>query len=128
MIRNPKASLRVKAGGFLAGFAAAAALAGLAHPACAASFDCAKAIAPDERTVCAERALNDQDVRLGLLYDLTTRLVGMGRRGDLVDAQRQFLIDRRACGTHAACIAALYEKRIAAMMAIMATVEQAGPF
>ena len=97
-------------------------------PARAASFDCANAAAPDERTVCANRDLNDQDVRLGLLYDLTGHLVAMGKRGDLQDAQRQFLIDRRACGTRVACIAALYQKRIAAMMAIMSTVESAGPF
>ena len=67
-------------------------------------------------------------MRLGLLYDLTTKLVAMGQRGDLQDAQRQFLIDRRACGARASCIAPLYQKRIDAMMAIMAKVVQAGPF
>jgi uncharacterized protein len=128
MTGNPKASLSVKAAGLLTALGAGLALACLTAPAHAASFDCARAAAPDERAVCANRALNDQDVRLGLLYDLTTKLVGMGQRGDLQDTQRQFLIDRRACGGRVSCIAPLYQKRIDAMMAIMARVEQSGPF
>jgi uncharacterized protein len=128
MTGNPKASLSVKAAGLLTALGAGLALACAAAPAHAASFDCAKASAPDERAVCANRALNDADVRLGVLYDLTTKLVGMGQRGEEQDSQRQFLIDRRACGSRVSCIAPLYQKRIDAMMAIMAQVEQAGPF
>ena len=33
-----------------------------ATPVAAASFDCAKAKAPDEKAICATRALNDADV------------------------------------------------------------------
>jgi uncharacterized protein len=127
MIRNPKASLSVKAGriaALLSGLAALAA-ASAVH---AASFDCAKAASADEKAVCANLALNDQDVRMGLLYQLTPGLVAMGQRGDLQDGQVQFLKDRKACAASVPCIAALYAERIAVMMAIMTTVAQNGPF
>jgi uncharacterized protein len=127
MTRNPKVSRRVKAGriaALLSGLTALAAASGV-H---AASFDCAKAALPDEKAVCANLALNDQDVRMGLLYQLTPGLVAMGQRGDLQDGQVQFLKDRKACGANVPCIATLYRKRIAVMMAIMTTVAQNGPF
>jgi len=106
----------------------AAALSVLAPAACAASFDCGKASAADEHAVCDARALNDQDVRMALLFDLTQRLVPMGTRDDQKDAQVAFLAARRACGGERPCIAALYQRRIAELMAIMARVESNGPF
>jgi uncharacterized protein len=53
----------------------------------AASFDCYKATAVDEKAICADRALNDKDVSLALLYSIDRRFMGMGARGALMDEQ-----------------------------------------
>ncbi len=100
----------------------------LAGPASAASFDCAVAHHPDEAAVCASRALSEQDVRMDTLYGVLTRLVGMGARGDLVDAQRAFLARRSACAANAACLSAAYDARIAALEAALAQIYARGPF
>lgn len=94
----------------------------------AASFDCGKAASADERAVCQDRALNDQDVRMALLFDLTQHLAPMGTRDDEKGAQIDFLKARKACGADRACAAALYQRRIDDLMAIMARVESNGPF
>ena len=64
----------------------------------AASFDCNRARAPDEKAVCANTALNDKDVRMSVLYEVNRRTLAMGGRGALIDAQQQWLRDRRGCG------------------------------
>ncbi|HWW27212.1 MAG TPA: hypothetical protein VNZ85_15120, partial [Caulobacter sp.] len=69
----------------------------------AASFDCARARAPDEKAVCADRPLNDRDVRMSVLYEVNKRTLAMGGRGALIDAQQQWLRDRRSCGANRAC-------------------------
>jgi hypothetical protein len=38
------------------------------QPVQAASFDCAKAQTDDEKAICSDRALNDQDVEMSVLY------------------------------------------------------------
>ena len=111
------AALAVLAVGFGAGAAA--------H---AASFDCARARAADERAVCANRTLNDQDVRMALLYQLTQHLVPMGTRDNEKGAQYAFLASRHACGSRVACIADLYRRRIADFQSIMDRVTSHGPF
>ena len=107
---------------------AAAALSLAGGAAHAASFDCLKATSPDERAICADRSLNDQDVRMGLLYELTQHLVPMGTRDNMKGEQRQFLIDRRACGARKMCLNALYVNRLGVLGAVMTRVEQNGPF
>ncbi|MBF6036161.1 hypothetical protein H8F23_23165 [Pseudomonas sp. P155] len=49
----------------------------------AASFDCERAKAADEKAVCAHRALNDMDVSMALLYKLDRRFLPMGGRDAL---------------------------------------------
>jgi uncharacterized protein len=56
-------------------------------PGWAASFDCAKAETADEKAVCADRQLNDEDVEMSVLYSQLRPLLGMGARGDLDDEQ-----------------------------------------
>ncbi len=48
------------------------------QPGWAASFDCAKAETADERAVCADSALNDEDVEMAVLYSRLKPLLGMG--------------------------------------------------
>ena len=101
----------------------------LAAPARAASFDCARAKAPDERAVCADRALNDQDVRLALLYELDAHFLPMGGRGAMMDDQVVWLRRRHACGADRACLGRLYGARIATLRAVIDDrVATHGPF
>jgi uncharacterized protein len=99
-----------------------------ASPARAASFDCGRARAPDERAICADRALNDQDVRMALLLDLSRHFVAMGRRGVLDDEQVAWLRGRRACGANRQCLTAAYAHRIERLEGVIQEVEAHGPF
>lgn len=104
-------------------------LAALPAMAPAASFDCARARATDERTVCGNRALNDRDVRMALLYALDLRFVPMGSRDVIRRDQAAWLRQRRRCGADGACLAAIYDRRIAALQAVIDTrVYPHGPF
>ncbi|TCT08036.1 lysozyme inhibitor LprI family protein [Aquabacter spiritensis] len=101
---------------------------GFDSPVRAASFDCAAAHAPDEAAVCGDRTLDDLDVEMATLYGVVTRLVGMGRRGDLQDEQRAFLRARAACGAAAPCLTAAYRARIAALRAVLDDIAARGPY
>lgn len=103
---------------------AAAALAG---PAAAASFDCANARRADERAVCADRALNDADVRVGQLYDIARHFLAMGARGAEIDAQRAWLGERRRCGASRACLKRIYARREAELTRILDRAYALGP-
>lgn len=99
-----------------------------ASPAAAASFDCRKARAADEKAICANRDLNDQDVRLDQLYGITRHLVPMGGRDAIIGDQRAWLSARKACGGAQACLARSYEGRIRQLNTVMERVYQQGPF
>lgn len=90
---------------------------GLATGAASAqSFDCAKAMHPDEKAVCADRTLGDLDVRMATLWwVLNEAPMMMGARGALKDDQKAFLDRRAACRADTACLTAAYKGRIAAM-------------
>lgn len=101
----------------------------MATPASAASFDCAKAHTAGERTICANRSLNDRDVKMATLYDLVRKLVGMGTRGNIMEEQTRWLGARKACGANVGCIARAYDQRIAAIQKIIDDrVVSNGPF
>lgn len=103
----------------------------LALPAAAgaASFDCARASHADERAVCADRALNDRDVAMSVLYRLDQRLVPMGSRDAIRRDQAAWLARRRTCGANTACLARAYDRRIAELQAVIDTrVYPRGPF
>jgi uncharacterized protein len=102
--------------------------AGAARAADYAPLDCAKARSPTERTICSDYALGRQEARMATLFEWTMSLVAMGQRGDIGDAQRDFIKTREACGVRVACIRAAYDARIAALEAVMKTIASHGPF
>jgi uncharacterized protein len=94
----------------------------------AASFDCNRARAADERAICADRSLNDQDVRMAVMLNIAEGLVAMGQRGAMQDDQRDWLAARRACGADRRCLAARYQERIAAIQSVLDGVAAGGPY
>lgn len=100
----------------------------LAAPAQAASFDCRKAAAPDEITVCNDRDLSDQDVRMDTYFEIARGLVGMGQRGAMYDDHADWLKQRRACKADKACLRRVYAKRIKELRAILDAIKSRGPF
>ena len=100
----------------------------IATPVAAASFDCAKARAPDEKAVCANRALNDADVKLTTLYDVDGHLMAMGGRGDMQEAQRAWLKRRQACKSDVKCLTRAYKDRLADLQAAFDGIASRGPF
>jgi uncharacterized protein len=102
--------------------------ASLAMPAAAASFDCRKARTTDEKAICANRDLNDQDVRVDQMYGVTRHLVPMGGRGAIMDDQRAWLQARKTCGANQACLRRSYDKRLGELNKVMDRVYSQGPF
>ena len=95
----------------------------------AASFNCDKAAATDEKAICAHRALNDMDVKMALLFELDKRFVPMGGRDALIDQQKAWLKQRQACGARVACLTGVYQQRIDTLRDIIDTrVVTHGPF
>lgn len=87
-------------------------------PAAAQSFDCAKAVAADEKAVCADRALGNLDTRMATLWWVMEQApLMMGARGALRDDQQAFLKQRATCGAESACLTKAYDARIAALEA-----------
>ena len=68
------------------------------QPGWVASFDCAKAETANEKAICADRQLNDDDVEMSVLYSQLKPLPGLGARGDLDDEQGAWLKRRAGCG------------------------------
>jgi len=106
----------------------ALALVFVAGAAQAASFDCNKARAPDEKAICANLALNDKDVRMAVLYDINRKTLAMGGRSALEDQQRQWLRDRRGCGAQRACLNRSYDRRLGELERSMERIYSNGPF
>jgi uncharacterized protein len=94
----------------------------------AASFDCSKAQTADEKAVCADRVLNDQDVEMSVLYTQLKPLLGMGARGDMEDAQVAWLKRREACGSDRACLSKAYEERLMQLRGGFEALAKRGPF
>lgn len=91
----------------------------LATGAGAASFDCGLPhLAPDERAICDNRDLNDDDVRMVTRLDFLTGLFAMGTRGAILDDQREWLRNRQSCGADLPCLRRSYRERLDALQAI----------
>jgi len=85
--------------------------AGLSAPVVAASFDCDKpGLAADETALCANRDINDMDVKMVTTLELITGLLPMGNRGVVQDAQVEWLSKRQACGADLTCLRAAYAR------------------
>jgi uncharacterized protein len=96
--------------------------------ACAASFDCNRARAPDEKAICASRQLSEMDVEMAVRYQMLTGLVAMGTRGNMQDEQQSWLKSRQGCGRDNACLLAAYRRRIDTLKTEYAHLASRGPF
>ena len=74
----------------------------------AASFDCARAAAPDERAVCADPRLSGLDDLLGRANRQAQAEATPEEAPRLTVVARGILADRRACGTRRGCLLAVY--------------------
>jgi uncharacterized protein len=78
----------------------------------AASFDCEKAAAPDEKAICANRDLNDADVKMSTMFDMEVELIAMGARDALRGTQKVWLEKRSACKADVDCLKDVYDQRL----------------
>ncbi|MBI1686273.1 lysozyme inhibitor LprI family protein [Caulobacter hibisci] len=101
---------------------------GLAGAANAASFGCAKARRADEKAICADRSLDNKDVRMSVLYDINKKTMGMGSRGALMDEQQAWLKARADCRANRACLGRTYDRRLGELERSMERIYRAGPF
>ena len=93
-----------------------------------APLDCGKASSPAERAICRSYPLGQAEARMATLFGVVTSLVAMGQRGDIGDAQRQWLKQRDTCGGDTACLARAYQSRIDALSATLDTIASRVPF
>jgi uncharacterized protein len=93
-----------------------------------APLDCAKAQSPGEKTICNTYSLGQAEARMATLYAVATSLVAMGQRGDIGDAQRQWLKTRQACGSDIACLSKAYSGRIEQLNAVITDIASRGPY
>ena len=85
----------------------------LASPATAASFDCGRARAADEVTICRTPSLSALDSEMGGLWYAYAKVpMLMGGNGNRGEEARAFLERRRACGRSVACLTMSYQARI----------------
>lgn len=91
----------------------------------AASFDCSKAIKPDEIAVCKTPALSNLDTEMATLYGVRMEIpMLMGARGAAQDEQVAFLAARGACGSDVACIQSAYQARITVLQSTISDAMQ----
>lgn len=101
---------------------------GLALGADYAPINCAKAASAAERTICGNYALGQAEARMATLYGVAMSLVAMGQRGDIGDAQKQWLKAREACGTSVACLTKSYSGRITQLNKVIDAIASHGPY
>ncbi|RCS22182.1 DUF1311 domain-containing protein [Phyllobacterium salinisoli] len=99
-------------------------LAGGTMSAGAASFDCGRARAPDEKAICANPDLSSADDGLAYTYQTLLRLVKGDERQKAVDEQRAWLKARAACGGDTSCLKALYDKENERLNAALAATQK----
>jgi uncharacterized protein len=117
------------AGGAAILCAAAVLLANLsARAADYAPLNCAVAQSATDKAICGNYGLGQLEARMATLYQWSTSFVGMGQRGDMQDAQRDFIRERESCGADAACLRRVYDTRIAQLQTVMERVRERGPF
>lgn len=98
---------------------------GFPLPAAAASFDCDKPeLAADETAICANRDLNDMDVKMATTFELITGLMPMGSRGVVQDGQVAWLSRRQACKADLACLRSAYAERLTQMKSVYDLIER----
>ena len=92
-----------------------------------APLDCAKAKSAAEKTICKSYALGQAEARGDAVrYRDVARC--HGQRGDLRDAQREWLKTREACGASVPCLTDTYATRIRALADVIDGIASHGPF
>ena len=94
----------------------------------AASFDCAKAKSADEKVICTDQEMNDQDIEMSVTYNLLKRLVAMGARDELEASQVAWLKRRENCGADRACLSKAYADRLLELRSSFDELASRGPF
>jgi len=89
----------------------------------AASFDCSKAGTRIEKMVCANPELSGLDERLNDIYQKTVKR-SAGQAKDLQQAEQRWMSAERDKCRNAACLSAVYKKRITELEAIVAKMDQ----
>ncbi|PPJ46836.1 hypothetical protein C0075_14545 [Rhizobium sp. KAs_5_22] len=91
----------------------------------AASFDCDKPdLAADETAICANRDLNDMDVKMVTMFELITGLLPMGNRGVVQDEQVEWLSKRQAFNADLACLRVVYAERVNQLTLVYGQIER----
>ncbi len=93
-----------------------------------APLSCMQAKSPAQHTVCSNYALGQAEARMATLYSIATSLVAMGQRGDIHDAQAEFLKARNGCGRDVACLKRIYARRIGELDKVIAAIASRGPY
>ncbi|HEX3503367.1 MAG TPA: lysozyme inhibitor LprI family protein [Xanthobacteraceae bacterium] len=93
-----------------------------------APLDCAKAQSAAEVAICKTYSLGQAEARMATLYAIDMSLVAMGQRGDIGDAQRQWLKTREACTGDIACLSKAYSDRIGQLNAVITDIASRGPY
>ncbi|WP_420963297.1 lysozyme inhibitor LprI family protein [Brucella sp. IR073] len=86
----------------------------------AASFNCARASAPDERAICAGAGLSSTDDQLAGLYARLRKQLSGKRRADLAVSQHEWLQRRAKCRDNFACLVTVYGERAEQLRASLA--------
>jgi uncharacterized protein len=76
------------------------------------SFDCRRSSSPDEFAVCGNSALSQLDNKLSQLYTNILQSANQTNKQNLRIAQRNWLGQRKQCGSNVACLRSQYEARI----------------
>jgi uncharacterized protein len=105
-----------------------ASISGIANAGEYAPLNCNKARSPAEHAICDTYSLGQSEARMATLFTVATSLVAMGQRGDIQDAQRQWLTAREACGKNTECLSTAYDRRIHALEKVIATIASRGPY
>ncbi|RQR31474.1 DUF1311 domain-containing protein [Burkholderia sp. Bp9143] len=79
----------------------------------AAGFDCAKAVSPTEKAICADAGLSSLDGQLAVAWKKA--LAKGGDTAALKAAQLKWLKQRDRCGNDASCVGDRYRERLASL-------------
>jgi uncharacterized protein len=93
-----------------------------------APIDCTKATTPADATICKTYALGQAEARMATLFSISTSLVAMGQRGEIMDDQQPWLKRREACATDVGCLTQAYADRIQQLNTIIMDIAAHGPY
>lgn len=93
-----------------------------------APINCTKATTPADVAICKTYSLGQDEAQMATLYGIAMSLVAMGQRGDIGDAQLQWIKTREACGSNVACLTKAYGARIPQLNTVIDGIASHGPY